>query len=290
MAEELNDRGLAAIEAALAGLPSARFRIRLRSNLERSIVMSIGQVAPAHARGARPGFTAVTPYIIVPDVEPLIAFAKQVFGAEETHRSIGGAGERPLAPRLMGLHIYVDDADDVYRRAIEAGAESLGAPADRPYGERAGFVRDSAGNHWYIATHLGPSYFAGGATTVTPHVYVQRRPGRGASEFIDFMTAALNARVEARHQSPEGFVGHAVVRIEGAAIELGEGTGPGLSAPAGFYLYVEDCDALYRQALEHGATSRYGPADMPFGDRMAGVEDPWGNEWFIATHFGREGA
>jgi PhnB protein len=191
-----------------------------------------------------------------------------------------------LTPRLVGLHVYVEDADAVFRRALAAGATSLGAPADRPYGERAGFVRDFAGNHWYIATHQAPTYFAQHPPAVTPHVFVQRTPERGAPEFIDFLTAALGARVELRHDAPDGTVAHAVVRIGDAAIEVGEGHEASFTAPAAFYLYVDDCDALYARAVDAGARSLHPPTDQPYGERMGGVVDAWGNEWFIATHAG----
>lgn len=308
MADELNEGALAAIAAMLEGCPSAAFKARLRRSLERSI--SIATRTATRAYGARAGFTAVTPYLVAPDVERLIAFVKQVFDAEETHRSIGSAGGThcelrigdsmlmvgggipavthggPLTPRLMGLHVYVDDTDAVFARAIDAGAESLGAPANRPYGERAGFVRDPAGNHWFIATHQGPTYFAESPRTVTAHVYMQRLAGRGAPEFIDFLKAGFDARVELRHDAPDGVVVHAVLRIRDAAIEIDEGHDAGLSAPAGFYLYVDDCDAVYEQAIEAGATSLHAPVDQSYGDRMGGVADAWGNEWFIATHLG----
>jgi PhnB protein len=308
VADEQNERELAAIAAMLDGCPTAGFKARLRRSLERSTSMAT-RVA-ARAPGVRAGFTALTPYLVVPDVESLIAFVKHVFGAEETHRAIGSAGGTHcevrigdsmlmigeglpdvayggrLRSRCVGLHVYVDDADAVYQRAIEAGAESLGAPADRPYGERAGFVKDSAGNHWYIATRLGPTYFARTPRSVTPHVYVQRSAGRGAPELIDFLGAAFGARVELRHDTPDGVVLHAVLRIRDAAIEVGEGHGAGLSAPACLYLYVDDCDAVYGQAIEAGATSLHAPVDRPQGDRLGGVADAWGNEWFIATHLG----
>jgi uncharacterized glyoxalase superfamily protein PhnB len=48
----------------------------------------------------------------------------------------------------------VANADAVYRRALEAGAESLSAPADQPYGDRSGSVKDVAGNIWYVAQRL----------------------------------------------------------------------------------------------------------------------------------------
>ncbi|MBI4477282.1 MAG: VOC family protein [Acidobacteria bacterium] len=117
-------------------------------------------------------------------------------------------------------------------------------------------------------------------------MYVQRTAGRGAPELIDFLNAAFGARVELRHDAPDGVVVHAVLRFRDAAIEIGEGRGAGLPAPAGFYLYVDDCDAVYEQAIEAGATSLHAPVDQPYGDRMGGVADAWGNEWFIATPLG----
>jgi PhnB protein len=51
-----------------------------------------------------------------------------------------------------------------------------------------------------------------------------------------------------------------------------------------FYLYVPDCDALYRRALALGATSISEPKDQPYGDRSGGVKDAFGNQWYIATH------
>ena len=50
------------------------------------------------------------------------------------------------------LYVYVDDADVVYRRALEAGAESLEAVFDTPYGDRRGMVKDPWGNIWQVAT------------------------------------------------------------------------------------------------------------------------------------------
>ena len=51
------------------------------------------------------------------------------------------------------LYLYVDDIDQTYQRALEAGAVSLEEPTDLPYGDRRGMVRDPCGNIWQIATH-----------------------------------------------------------------------------------------------------------------------------------------
>jgi uncharacterized glyoxalase superfamily protein PhnB len=244
---------------------------------------------------------AVTPYIMTQDIEPLIAFVKRVFDAEEVHRAIGSAGGihcelrvgdavlmlggagpgDPVKPRLVGLHVYVDDVDAVYQRALDAGATSLGAPADRPYGERAGFVADPAGNHWYIATGTGPTYFAQEPRTVTPHLYVPRPAERRAAQLIEFLQNAFEATVDMRHDAGDRVV-HAVVRVQGAAVEIGEGDDPGLGAPAAFIVSVDDCDAVYERALAAGARSLSPAAPQQHGGRMAGVADSWGNEWFIA--------
>jgi uncharacterized glyoxalase superfamily protein PhnB len=292
MADERDDAALAAIAAKLEGYPDPRFRADLRRRLERSVRMT-----------TRLETAAVTPYVMVQDIEPAIAFAKQVFGAREAHRSVGSAGGihcrlhigdsvvffggavpgEPVKPRLLGLHVYVEDADAVYRRALEAGGVSLGPVADRPYGERAGFVRDPAGNHWYIATHTGPTYFAREPGTVTPHLYVRRTPERGAPEFIAFLQAAFGADVELRHDTPDGRVAHAVVRIRGAAVEIGEGDEPQADAPSALVVSLEDLDAAYEQAMAAGARSLFPPAKQAFGGRMAGVADAWGNEWFLGS-------
>src|SRR5688572_28998211 len=257
---------LDAIEAALAGMPSAAFKARLRTHLEQRVRLLT-------ARGVRPGFTAVTPYAQVQDVERLIAFAREVFGAEEVERSRGSAGGihcelrigdsmvmvggvppdaagRMRPSRPAALHVYVNDVDSVYQRAIDAGAQSLGPPYDAHYGERAGFVKDPTGNEWYIATHTGPSYSAEGLRTVTPSLR-----GPNASAFIDFLEAALGARIEMRADDPLGAVRHAVLRIEGAAVELGEAHAPWEGLRTGMYLYVADCDALYQRAVAAGATA-----------------------------------
>jgi len=49
-------------------------------------------------------------------------------------------------------------------------------------------------------------------------------------------------------------------------------------------IYVEDCDAVYEKALAAGAKSLREPADQFYGDRMAGIADPFGFHWFIGTH------
>jgi PhnB protein len=67
-------------------------------------------------------------------------------------------------------------------------------------------------------------------------------------------------------------------------VELGEAHGPFQPMPTMFYLYVENTDAWYERAIEAGATSISAPTDQHYGDRVGAVRDPFGNEWYMATH------
>jgi PhnB protein len=120
----------------------------------------------------RPGFHTVTPYLIVAGAARLIEFAVSAFEAEEIRRDLRPDGTIMNAEIRIGdsivelaeageawparpgaLHVYVRDTDETYQRAIDAGATTLYAPEDMPYGERSAGVIDPAGNHWYIATY-----------------------------------------------------------------------------------------------------------------------------------------
>lgn len=78
---------------------------------------------------------------------------------------------------------------------------------------------------------------------------------------------------------------HLELRIEECVLMASEAMPPQWPAkPTSYYLYVNDCDAVYQRALAAGATSLMEPANQFYGDRNAGITDPSGNQWFIATH------
>jgi PhnB protein len=83
---------------------------------------------------------------------------------------------------------------------------------------------------------------------------------------------------------PDGTIAHAEVRIGDSAVMMGEPMGEQQPRPATLYLYVNDTDAVYQRALQAGATSLMEPADQFYGDRNAGVQDVFGNYWWIGTH------
>ena len=64
-----------------------------------------------------------------------------------------GEPSEKWGPMPATLHLYVNDIDATYRRAIDAGANSVMEPADQFYGDRSAGVKDSSGNIWWIATH-----------------------------------------------------------------------------------------------------------------------------------------
>ncbi len=119
------------------------------------------------SRSTPDGWHTVTPRLVVDQPQELVAFVKHVFGATGEYRTdmpavlsigdsrvmISDAGVRQATPAF--LYIYVDNTDDTYRRAIEAGARALEEPSDLPYGDRRGMVQDKWGNIWQIATCLG---------------------------------------------------------------------------------------------------------------------------------------
>lgn len=126
------------------------------------------------------GYPRVTPYLIVDGAGAAIDFYCSVLGATERMRMAGPDGkvghaelelgnsvvmladEHPemnaRGPRSIGgtpvsLHVYVEDSDRVFERAIEAGAKVLQPVDDKFYGDRSGSFEDPFGHHWHVATH-----------------------------------------------------------------------------------------------------------------------------------------
>ncbi len=127
------------------------------------------------------GHHTVQPYLVVPDAARAIAFYKQAFGAEEVAVMPGPGGrgvmhaeirigdsmvyladENPhwqtksaktLGGSPVSIHLYVQDADALFKRAVAAGATVTMEPMDAFWGDRYGKVLDPFGIQWGIATH-----------------------------------------------------------------------------------------------------------------------------------------
>ena len=227
-----------------------------------------------------------------------IEFLRHAFGAEEIFRvprgdeiahaqlkiensmiEVADAIDK-YQPNPTAIWLFVANADAVYARALQAGATSLREPTDQDYGEREASVVDPFGNHWYIATHREDAEpLPEGLHSITPYLHP-----KGAPKVIDFLTRAFGAEEVFRAQDSAGTVHHAKIRIGDSIIAMGEAHGPYQPMPPALHLYVPDTGATYKQALAAGAISIDEPIDQPYGDRYAGVKDPFGNVWYIATH------
>jgi PhnB protein len=119
------------------------------------------------------GAPDVQPYLQPLRAEPVISFLKRAFGAQEMgrytapdgvmHHTTIKIGDSALEmseaqgiyqPMPTMFYLYVPNCDELYHRAIGAGAVSISAPVDHDYGDRSGGVKDAFGNQWYIATHI----------------------------------------------------------------------------------------------------------------------------------------
>src|SRR5256885_1230336 len=118
-----------------------------------------------------------------------------------------------------------------------------------------------------------------GYRTVTPYLTV-----KGAGKLIEFLTKAFGAKEKFRFPGPGGTVGHAEIKIGDSLVMTGDAGDASPAMPAQIYLYVDDCDRYYKQALAAGATSVREPANQFYGDRNASVKDMCGNVWYIGTH------
>jgi uncharacterized glyoxalase superfamily protein PhnB len=111
------------------------------------------------------GWHTVTPRIITSKPDELVRFVKEVFrGQGEFHVNrpaeirIGDSmimvsnGDGLREPMSAFLYVYVQNVDETYQLALEAGAESREIPSDLPYGDRRAMVKDLWGNLWQIAS------------------------------------------------------------------------------------------------------------------------------------------
>ena len=119
------------------------------------------------------GYHTVTPYLMIKSAERFIAFMAAVFGARVTEQLLRADGkpghtelqvgdslvmlsessaERPPTPIM--LHVYVEDVDAAFDRAVKAGGKVVAAPANQFYGDRSGGVIEPSGNTIWMATHI----------------------------------------------------------------------------------------------------------------------------------------
>lgn len=118
-----------------------------------------------------------------------------------------------------------------------------------------------------------------GYHTVTPYLTVDD-PG----PVIEFLKRVFDAQETFAMRDDKGNIGHAEVKVGSSMLMLGRAHDQWKTRPGNFYVYVEDCDAIYKKALAAGATSISEPETQFYGDRHGAVADSQGNNWWIATH------
>lgn len=119
----------------------------------------------------RPGYTTVSPYLLVENVADQIEFIRSVFQTEtiedadqnpDGHAEIKigdttimlGAGRPEWPVRQSMNYVYVEDVHAIYARAMACGAKSLCEPTERYYGDRECGFEDKYGNQWWCATYV----------------------------------------------------------------------------------------------------------------------------------------
>jgi PhnB protein len=164
--------------------------------------------------------------------------------------SLASSVKRTARKVLFGSLGVAGYVSDVARRRARGGAKASGAVKPIPDGYH----------------------------TVTSYLIVRDVP-----RLIDFLRQAFGATELMRVPRPDGSIMHAEVAIGDSRVMMREPTASSPPMPGCIHLYVVDTDALYHLALQAGATSLREPTDEFYGERMAGVQDPVGNHWWIAT-------
>ena len=126
-----------------------------------------------------------------------------------------------------------------------------------------------------------------GYHSITPYITVN-----GGEAAIEFYKNAFGAEERGHMKTPDGKTAHAELKIGDSVFMLSDEF-PEMKnlspksiggSPVSLYMYVEDVDAVFNQAVSAGATVLNPVMDMFYGDRWGYIKDPFGHLWFIATH------
>ena len=120
-----------------------------------------------------------------------------------------------------------------------------------------------------------------GYSSLSPYIMAD-----GAQRVIDFLSQVFDAREMRRQDNSDGSIMHAEVQIDDSIVMIADGGGDFPAFPIWLHVYVPDVDAAYQRALNAGGVSVQAPQQKDDPDRRAGVKDPAGNTWWIATQVG----
>ena len=116
-----------------------------------------------------------------------------------------------------------------------------------------------------------------GYQQVMPYLIVEN-----AASFMEFTKKVFGAKEKQKHMRDEKLIMHAEISIGSSVIMLADATETYAKRSANMFIYVDDCDAVYKNALANGATSVTEPGDQGYG-RSAGILDPLGNTWWLTA-------
>jgi PhnB protein len=105
---------------------------------------------------------------------------------------------------------------------------------------------------------------------------------KNAAAFIVFTQKVFDATEKFKTMRNETAIMHAEISIGESVIMVADATEVYHERPAGLFVYVDDCDVLYKKAIDNGATTVAEPADQGYG-RSAGVLDAFGNTWWLTA-------
>jgi PhnB protein len=124
-----------------------------------------------------------------------------------------------------------------------------------------------------------------GYHSLTPYLVVN-----DANRAIEYYKQAFKAKETVRMAGPGGKVGHAELKIGDSMLMLSDEMPGNRSpqslggSPVSIFLYVEDVDSVFNEAVKAGAKADMPPQDMFWGDRFGKLTDPFGHSWALATH------
>ena len=122
------------------------------------------------------------------------------------------------------------------------------------------------------------------------HTFQAHLITRNCAAAIDFYKRAFGAVERMRAPGPDGRLVHAELQLGDTVIMMADEHSEMNAyspehyggSPVSFYVYIDDCDAAYKQAVAAGGKSEREPTNMPYGDRVAGIVDPFGYRWYLA--------
>lgn len=129
-----------------------------------------------------------------------------------------------------------------------------------------------------MSSNDGKKYKPPGFHTLTANIVVA-----DAERVVEFLKRALGFTESYRLTFSSGKIAHVELTLGDSVLNLGEAMEGWPARPLTAQLYVEDSDALFKHAVEAGATELMPMTDMFFGSREGRVADPFGNIWIIAT-------